>query len=397
MFRTMNESNLSSSSSMLEAARQLAPMVREYADQTDAARELPKPLFHALADAGFYHMAVPRAVGGLEVDFPTYVQVLEELGKADASTAWTVSQGANWATYSARMAREVAREIWIDTPRSVVSNTPGATAKAVAVPGGFRVTGRQPFSTGCKHASWVAAHATVIEDGEVRQRNGRPEARYCLLPVTQVELLDTWNTRGMRGTGTHTFDVKDVFVPEERTVFPYGAAIVSPGPRYKIPLTLGFGAGDGMVALGLARSCLNAFYELAGSKAPRLMQGLLRDQPITQFTAGQAEAALRSGREFLLAAARDIWNEATSSDAPTLSLDQRMNVRLAATHAIRLASQIVDSVYQACGATVVFDGHLIQRHFLDMHVITQHSQGRLAHYELVGKHNLGLQIDESRL
>jgi alkylation response protein AidB-like acyl-CoA dehydrogenase len=295
------------------------------------------------------------------------------------------------------MAREVAREIWIDTPRSVVSNTPGATAKAVAVPGGFRVTGRQPFSTGCKHASWVAAHATVIEDGEVRQRNGRPEARYCLLPVTQVELLDTWNTRGMRGTGTHTFDVKDVFVPEERTVFPYGAAIVSPGPRYKIPLTLGFGAGDGMVALGLARSCLNAFYELAGSKAPRLMQGLLRDQPITQFTAGQAEAALRSGREFLLAAARDIWNEATSSDAPTLSLDQRMNVRLAATHAIRLASQIVDSVYQACGATVVFDGHLIQHHFLDMHVITQHSQGRLAHYELVGKHNLGLQIDESRL
>jgi alkylation response protein AidB-like acyl-CoA dehydrogenase len=397
MFRTMNESNLSSSSSMLEAARQLAPMVREYADQTDAARELPKPLFHALADAGFYHMAVPRAVGGLEIDFPTYVQVLEELGKADASTAWTVSQGANWATYSARMAREVAREIWIDTPRSVVSNTPGATAKAVAVPGGFRVTGRQPFSTGCKHASWVAAHATVIEDGEVRQRNGRPEARYCLLPVTQVELLDTWNTRGMRGTGTHTFDVKDVFVPEERTVFPYGAVIVSPGPRYKIPLTLGFGAGDGMVALGLARSCLNAFYELAGSKAPRLMQGLLRDQPITQFTAGQAEAALRSGREFLLAAAHDIWNEATASDAPTLSLDQRMNVRLAATHAIRLASQIVDSVYQACGATVVFDGHLIQRHFLDMHVITQHSQGRLAHYELVGKHNLGLQIDESRL
>jgi alkylation response protein AidB-like acyl-CoA dehydrogenase len=393
----MNESNLTSSSSMLEAARQLAPMVREYADQTDAARELPKPLFHALADAGFYHMAVPRAVGGLEIDFPTYVQVLEELGKADASTAWTVSQGANWATYSARMAREVAREIWIDTPRSVVSNTPGATAKAVVVPGGFRVTGRQPFSTGCKHASWVAAHATVIEDGEVRQRNGRPEARYCLLPVTQVELLDTWNTRGMRGTGTHTFDVKDVFVPEERTVFPYGASLVSPGPRYKIPLTLGFGAGDGMVALGLARSCLNAFYELAGSKAPRLMQGLLRDQPITQFTAGQAEAALRSGREFLLAAARDIWNEATSSDAPTLSLDQRMNVRLAATHAIRLASQIVDSVYQACGATVVFDGHLIQRHFLDMHVITQHSQGRLAHYELVGKHNLGLQIDESRL
>jgi alkylation response protein AidB-like acyl-CoA dehydrogenase len=393
----MNEASSPVQSSLLDTARRLAPLVREYAAQTDAARELPKPVFNALADAGFYLMCVPRAIGGLETDFPTYLQVLEELGKADASTAWTVSQGANWATYSARMSREAAREIWSETPRSVVSNSPGPSAKAVVVPGGFRVSGRQPFSTGCMHASWKAAHATVYENGEVRQRNGKPEVRYCLVPHAQVELFDTWHTRGMRGTGTHTFEVKDVFVPEERTVFSIGAPVITPGPRYKIPLTLGFGAGDGMVALGLARSCLEAFFEVAGSKAPRHMQGLLRDQAITQFSVGQAEAAIRSAREFLLAAARDIWHEATSTSAPTLSLHQRMNLRLAATHAIRMAAQVVDSCYTACGATVVFDGHLIQRLFLDMHVITQHSQGRLAHYELVGKHTLGLEIDETRL
>ncbi len=383
--------------SVLESARKLAPLVREHAAETDANRELPKPVFHALADAGFYLMCVPRAVGGLEIDFPTYIQVLEELGKADASTAWTVSQGANWATYSARIARDAAREIWIDTPRAVISNTPGATAKAVAVPGGFRVTGRQPFSTGCMHASWMAAHAQVIENGEVRLRDGKPETRYCLVPRAQVELLDTWHTRGMRGTGTHTFEVKDVFVPAERTVFPYGAPLVSPGPRYKIPLTLGFGAGDGMVALGLARNCMEAFFEVAGSKSPRNMKGLLRDQPITQFAVGQAEAAVRSGRAYLLEAAQEIWEEATSTDAPTLSLDRRTNLRLAATHAIRLAAQIVESLYTACGATVVFDGHLIQRLFQDMHVITQHGQGRLQHYETVGQHRLGVEIDDSRL
>src|SRR5262245_33668513 len=177
--------SLSPRLSVLEAARQLAPLVRDNAAQTDADRELPKPVFHALADAGFYLMCVPRAVGGLEVDFPTYVQVIEELGKADASSAWTVSQGGNWATYSARMSREDACEVWIDTPRSVVSNTPAPTAKAVVVPGGFRVTGRQPFSTGCKHASWVAAHCQVIENGEVRQRDGKPEVRYCLVPIGQ--------------------------------------------------------------------------------------------------------------------------------------------------------------------------------------------------------------------
>ena len=382
---------------MLEAARRLAPLVRENADKIDADRELPKPVFHALADAGFYLMAVPRAVGGLEVDFPTYLQVLEELGKADASTAWTVSQGANWATYSARMSRKAAREIWIDTPRSVISNSPGATAKAVAVSGGFRVAGRQPFSTGCMHASWMAAHAQVIENGEVRLRNGKPEVRYCLVPAREVEIIDAWHTKGMRGTGTHTFEVKDVFVPEERTVFSQGAPIVSPGPRYKIPVTLGFGAGDGMVALGLARNCINAFLEVAGTKAPRNMIGLLRDQPISQYAVGQAEADLRTGRAYLMQAAHQIWDEATSTDGPVVSLDSRTNLRLAATHAIHQASKVVQSLYQLCGATVVFDGHVLQRLMADMNVITQHSQARLSHYETVGKHSLGLEIDDSRL
>jgi alkylation response protein AidB-like acyl-CoA dehydrogenase len=186
-------------------------------------------------------------------------------------------------------------------------------------------------------------------------------------------------------------------VPEERTVLTHGAPVVSPGPRYKIPITLGFGAGDGMVALGLARNCINAFFEVAGTKAPRNLTGLLRDQSISQVAVGQAEAALRAGRAFLMAAACDVWDEATSTDESMISLDARTNLRLAATHAIRLAAGVVDSLYTACGATVVFDGHLLQRLFQDMHVITQHLQGRLAHYELVGKHCLGLQIDESRL
>ncbi len=383
--------------SLIEAARELVPLVKQHADQTDADRELPKPLFHALADAGFYRMAVARAVGGLEVDFPTYLQVLEALGTGDASTAWTVSQGANWGSYSACMPQAAAREIWTDTPRSVVSNSPSPTAKAVAVPGGYRVTGRQPFSTGIKHASWVAAHAQVIENGVVRQHNGKPEARYCLIPKREVEVIDAWHTKGMRGTGTHTFDVKDVFVPEARTVFPRGAQLISPGPRYKIPVTLGFAAGDGMVALGLARNCLEAFYEVAGSKAPRNMTGLLREQSITQLAAGQAEAALRAGRAYLLSAAQEIWASAVATSEPVASLESRINLRLASTHAIRLAAQVVDGLHPLCGATVVFDGHLIQRLFNDMHVITQHSQGRFQHYEISGKYYTGLEIDEGRL
>jgi alkylation response protein AidB-like acyl-CoA dehydrogenase len=381
--------------SPLEAARELAPLIRANADEIERNRELPRPLFEAIADAGMFHLAVPRAIGGSEIDFPTYVRVLEEIGGADASTGWAVNQGATYATMSARMAPHVAREIWIDTPRSVVANTPGPSAKAIVVDGGYRVSGRQPFSTGCRHASWIAAHATVIEDGEPRLKDGKPEALYLLVPVAQVELLDTWHTRGMRGTGTHHFEVKDVFVPAERTVRPSGAPILTGGARYKIPFTLSFAAGDAAVALGVARSALNALYELAGSKTPRYVQGLLRDQPIVQFSVGQSEAAVRACRAFLMEAVDDIWHEATS--AAPVSLERRAALRLATTHAIRSAAQVVDSVYSAAGATAAFEGNLIQRLFQDIHVITQHVQGRLAHYELVGRYRLGLPIDETRL
>ena len=381
--------------SYLEAARKLQPMIRAAAGEIEAARELPRPLFEALADAGLFHLAVPRAIGGAEIDLPTYVQLIEELGKADASTGWIVNQGAIFATYAARMPREVARAIWTDTPRSVVANTPAPSAQAVVVPGGFRVTGRQGFSTGCRHAAWIAPHAQIIDNGQVRLEGGQPETRYMFVPVAEAELLDTWKVRGMRGTGTHHFAVQDVFVPAERTVLSATAPLLEPGPLYKIPRTLCFASGDAAVALGLARTCLETFFELAGSKTPRAMPALLRDQSMVQVQVGQAEAALRSGRAFLMETVRDVWTTVASSGA--LTLDQRATLRLATTHGIRLAAQVIDTVYNAAGATAAYDDHPIQRHFQDIHVITQHLQGRLAHYELVGRHILGLPVDEARL
>src|SRR6059036_1901855 len=378
----------------LEAARKLAPQIRASADEIDRLRELPRALFEAIADAGLFHLAVPRAIGGGEIDLPTYVHVIEELGKADASTGWVVNQGAIYATYAARMARVAAKRIWIDTPRGVVANTPAATAKAIVVPGGYRVTGRQGFSTGCRHASWVAAHAQIIENGQVRLEGEQPEARYFFVPVAEAELLDTWHTRGMRGTGTHHFAVNDVFVPTDRTVLSQTAPLIEDAPLYRIPRTLLFASGDAAVAFGMARTCLETFGELAGAKTPRAMQALLRDQPMVQLSVGQAEAHLRSGRAFLFEAVREIWAASVNG---AITLDHRANLRLAATHGIRLAAQIIDSLYNAAGATAAYEDHLLQRHFQDIHVITQHLQGRLAHYELIGRYALGLKIDEARL
>ncbi len=381
--------------SPLDAARKLAPMIRGCGAEIEAERELPRPLFEALADAGLFHLALPRSVGGAELDLPTYAQVIEELGKADASTGWCINQGAIFATYAARMPRDIARAIWSDTPRSVVANTPAATAQAIVVPGGYRVTGRQGFSTGCRHATWVAAHATVIENGQPRLDHGLPETRYLFVPVAEAELLDTWRVRGMRGTGTHHFAVRDVFVPAERTVLSATAPVLEPGPLYRIPRTLLFASGDAAVALGLARTCLATFAELASAKTPRAMDALLRDQPTIQADVGRAEAHVRSGRAFLTETIREIWSDLTAIG--TITLDQRAALRLATTHAIRLAAQVVDTVYNVAGATAIYEDNPIQRHFQDIHVISQHLQSRLSHYQLVGRHWLGLKVDETRL
>ena len=145
----------------------------------------------------------------------------------------------------------MARAIWIDTPRSVVSNSPGADREGD--PGGGRLPRHR--TPGLQHR----LPPRVVDRGAMRrssrtassrQHDGKPEARYCLVPAAEVEILDTWHTRGMRGTGTHHFEVKDVFVPAERTFLDKGAPQLSGGPRYKIPFGLSFAAGDGRVALG---------------------------------------------------------------------------------------------------------------------------------------------------
>jgi alkylation response protein AidB-like acyl-CoA dehydrogenase len=382
--------------SPLDAARALVPRIRASADEIDAERELPKPLFEALADAGLFHVALPRSLGCPELDLPTHVKMIEVLGGADASTAWMVNQGAIFATYAARMPHDVARSIWIDPPRSVVANSPAPTAKAVVVPGGYRVTGRQGFSTGCRHATWIAVHSQVIEHDEPRLLDdGQPEARYLFVPVAEAQILDTWRVRGMRGTGTHDFAVTDVFVPKDRTVLSVTPPFHEAGPLYRIPRTLCFASGDAACALGVARACLDAFRDLAGAKTPRAMKTLLREQPMVQADVGRAEAHLRSGRAFLMEAVREVWDRVTRTGA--LTLDERATLRLATTHAIRLAVDVVDTAYNAAGATAVYESHPLQRHFQDVHVISQHLQGRLAHYELVGRHWLGLPVDEGRL
>jgi alkylation response protein AidB-like acyl-CoA dehydrogenase len=374
----------------LEAAHELVPWIRDAADVIDAQRELPQDLANAIAASGLFRMLVPDSLGGSELDLPTYIQVIEEIAKADGSTAWCVNQGAVFATSAAFLRKEAARQIWVEDPSAVVANGPAPSAEAVVVEGGYRVTGRWTFSSGCCHATWLAGFATIIENGRQRHHtDGTPEARYMLFPKSEAEIIDTWHVSGLRGTGSHHFAVTDLFVPGERTVWSYVDPVRESGPLYVYPMVLLFASGNASVALGIARSALDALIELAGGKKPHGTDELLRDQTMVQAQVGQAEAMWRSARAFLHKTVGEVWEAVSTTH--TITLEQRVLLRMATTHAIRLAAETVDIAYNTSGSDAIFASSPIQRYFQDIHVVTQHIQGRLVHYESAGQFFLGLE------
>ena len=368
--------------SYLTAARELAPRVAAVVNRIDHERELPDELFAELADQGFFRLLVPRSLGGGEIDYLEHLSIVQTFAEIDGSTAWCINQNNVFATVSAKMPESLAREIWA-APRAVVANGPPTNAAAIPVSGGYRLTGRWNFSSGCRHATWMAAVAPV--KGPSRDKT---EDRMLIMPKEQVTLIDVWQVNGLRGTGTFSFGVEEAFVPSERT-FNMADSPREEGPLYVMPMLLLFASGFACTALGVARSALDATIELAGGKRPRLDRNLLRDKPIVQREIGRAEAIWGAARAFLLETAAAAWESACQAHA--LTVEERIRLRLASTHAIRMAAAAVDIVYEVCGSDSIFEHKPIQRRFQDAHVITQQIQGRMAHYDTAGQFFLGLE------
>ena len=373
----------------LDTARELAAEAARHADRIDAARELPAELAHAIADSGFFRLLVPRSLGGAELEMPDYLRLVEVFAEADASTAWTFNQNNVWATNSTRLPLQTAREIW-DDPRAVVTNGPPLPgARAELADGGYRISGRWTFSTGCDHATWIAALAPVATAAEKDLPPADdPNTPVMLVPRQDVKIVDDWHASGLRGTASYGFEVDGLFVPSVRS-FSVAWPPREDGPLYVIPTTLLFASGFSTIALGVARAALDTAIDVAGGKVPARLRGKLRDYTTTQRQVGEAMATWRSAKAFLREAVGEVWRSACRGGA--LTIDERINLRIATTHAIRLAARVVDSGYNLCGSGAIFEGHPIQRRFQDVHVITQHLQGRMTHYDTAGQFYLGLE------
>lgn len=377
------------------AARALSGGIRDRIEHIERHRRLPTELVHAMAEAGLFRMCVPQVFGGLEVDAATMVEVIEEIAKADGSAGWCVMIGATSGLVSAYVPDTVAREVF-GAPHTITGGVFAPYGKANVVDGGYRVTGRWPFGSGCEHCAWLMGGSVVLEDANPRLLpNGQPDSRMMLFPTAEVEIIDTWTVSGLRGTGSHDVAVSDVFVPHGRSVSLITDRPCQSGPLYAFPVFGLLALGIAGVGLGVARSAIDELVQLAGGKIPTGSRKRLGDRAVIQMQVAEAEALLRSARAFLYEAIGDAWHAAQGTGAITAT--QRATLRLAATHATTSAAKVVDLMYNAGGGTSVYATSPLQRFFRDIHVITQHMMVAPPTLELTGRLFLGIETDTSML
>jgi len=369
----------------------VAPVLLAEAAAIEASRRITPAALNVLHAQRLFRCLLPASVGGDEVLPADYVRMLIQVARADASTAWCIGQGSGCSMAAAYLPLATARAVWGDDPRAVLAWGQNQGARAVVVDGGYIVTGHWTFVSGGHHATWIGGHCHVVErDGSLRAGpDGRPIERTMLIPRAAMATTDTWDVIGLRGTGSDTFAVADYFVPDGySTCRDTDAERREPGTLYQFSTTTMYASGFAGVALGVARGLLDRFVEMAGDKTPSLTARALRDSPVIHRDLAIAEARWRAARSHLLATLSDTWDGITGRG--TITLDERMNIRLAATFAIREAKEIGDFCWREAGATAIFAAQGFERRFRDLNTVTQQVQGRMTHLETVGQHLLGV-------
>jgi alkylation response protein AidB-like acyl-CoA dehydrogenase len=372
-------------------ARELAPLIESASDRIEAERKIPHDVLTALHDARLFRMLIPRSCGGDEVAPTAFFEAIEAIAKADASVAWCLGQGSGVSMAAAYLKPEVARAIFGDARAVAASGSSNIIAKAIAVEGGYRVTGAWKYASGNRHAAWFGGHCIVHEtDGTPRLgADGKPIDRTMMFPKTSATTTDVWQVVGLKGTGSDDYAVRDLFVPLDYAFTRESAADRrEQGPLYRFSIFNMFGIGFAGVALGIARATLDAFVALAQQKTPFGGAKLLRDSAVIQSHVGLGETKLRAGRAFLLQTVQELWE--TASSGTTFTLDQRVVLRATTCYAINLAREVVDAVYHAAGATAIFESNPFERRFRDINTVTQQAQASMTNFEVMGQSLLGL-------
>jgi indole-3-acetate monooxygenase len=383
------------SAELLDRVERIAPLLREQAASAETNRRLSGTTWDAMFDAGLFAMLAPRAHGGLELAPTDAMPVWEAVARVDPSAAWNLVMNQAIAAMVAWLPETGWREVLRDGPTTIAGalNPPAAATRA---DGGWRITGQCPFGSGCHNAVWLAMPAVEMDGDEpkVDPSTGHPAPFGVLLPRAQATILDTWNTVGMRGTGSHDFAVRDLFVPDHLTasIEPLGTpALGYEGPLYRMWPWCGI-VGEGSVSVGVAAAAVDAAVELCRTKTPAYNTIPLREQQLAQFQIGKARSRVEAARDTLHCAAVETYDEVART-GKLLSIDAKIRLQLAVCFAAEACAEAVRLVNDAVGASSIRLDRPFERHFRDVHVLMQHSDKSSARYATAGRLLFGLEND----
>jgi len=369
----------------------LLPVIAARAAETEQARRLPADLAAQMAAAGLFHMMVPRDVGGLECDAWTALQVMEQVGAADAAAGWCTMIGSTSAYKAGFIEKSVAREVY-GARTGVFGGVFAPMGRAVEEGDGYRVNGRWAWASGSANCTWLAGGAVIMADGKpLMLDNGSPDSRMVIFPAAEAELLDTWHSSGLCGTGSGDMVVTDLFVPASHSVSLMHSAPTADGALYRFPTFGLLSLGIAAVALGNARAAIADLVALAAGKKPTGGRRTLAERGMAQADLARASAGLNAARAYVQDVVGRAWAEAEAGD--DLGTETRAQLRLAATHATRTSAEVARSMYDIAGGDSVFLSSPLQRRFRDAHTMTQHMMVNGSTYELTGRVLFGLPTD----
>jgi alkylation response protein AidB-like acyl-CoA dehydrogenase len=361
------------SKTLLDSVRDLAPSISARSPEIDAGRRLPLDLMAQLKTAGCFRMFVPESHGGLDVDVPASMEIIETLATADGSTGWVVMIGSETPMFLALLSRKRFDHLYANSPDVIIGGAFAPRGQAEVIDGGYRVSGRWSFASGCQHSDWLFGNCVVTEEGKPRSGliPGTPEARAMMFAPSKAQIIDTWSVNGLRGTGSHDIAVENLVVPADDSFDIFLGQSSVPGPSMAEPL-LYAALHIGTVAIGIAQRALTEIVALANTNKRRLYaSATLAESPLFQFRLGQADASLRAARNLLRSEADAVWNSAVAGNP--ISIDGRAPVMAAITWAVHTCSAVVDACYKAGGGTSPYDGSPLQRCMRDIQTLTQHA------------------------
>ncbi len=373
----------------VEKARALQPLVRDYADRNEQQRHLCPEVAAAFSEAGLYRVAAPLDCFGSEQSPRTQIEVIETIAYADGSSAWNVMIGIESFGLIAP-AFDACRDL-IEDPAVIMASSTAAVGRAEACDGGYRVSGRWQFASGVHNAAIFGATVRLWRDGKELSEMGN---RYAIVPKGSYEILDTWHTSGMCGSGSHDVVIEDVFVPEERILAPIGGT-GHDSPLLNFPLGARLAYNKVAVAWGLTRAALDAFVDLAEGKVPRFSSSSLKERPRAHRAIAEAEARFRSGKALVLELLDEMW--ATVQVRGHITSRDRALFQIACSDSVAGCIEAVGHVCRAAGTSANQKGHPLERIARDIAVVGQHTTVAPHHIEDAGRILLGLPAQEMML